>query len=118
MEDRIENGDYFWNNETQSLERIPVKARDLHRITIDMVTKSVQLENTPLAEENQKQMVDKLAALQASFEKFANKNKQIEVTDVILGRENTNAVHDQGGEERLQTREGMGQRAPEWQEVT
>lgn len=95
VEDRIENGDYFWNNETQSLERIPVKARDLHRITIDMVTKSVQLEDTPLAEENQKQMSDKLAALQASFEKFANNKKQITVTDVILGKENTDAVHDQ-----------------------
>lgn len=117
VEDRIENGDYFWNNETQTLERIPVKARDLHRITIDMVTKSVQLENTPLAEENQKQMTDKLAALQASFEKFANKQKQISVTDVILGKDTTDAFSEKR-EEGLPAGSGVGKEAPEWKEVT
>jgi len=117
MEDRLEKGDHYWNNSTQQLERIPVKARDLHRISVDLLNKSLELEAQPLAEDTNKQMVDQLAQLRQTFEKFAQgNNKQVEVTDVIFGKDSTDAVHDQR-EEGLQEGESVGETAQGWQEV-
>jgi len=43
LEDRVENGDYILNSKFGTIERIPLKARDIHRIASDFMDKREEI---------------------------------------------------------------------------
>lgn len=81
--DRLENGDYFFNQKTGVLERKPVAMRDAHLVAIGHTDRALLLEKKPQDEESNEKTQDRLLQLAEAFAKFANKAHRIEVIDAI-----------------------------------
>lgn len=87
VSDRLENGDFIYDQKTGQLRRKPVGLKDVHKVATDMMT----LQNKMITEEQhttaQENIADKLAALAAEFAKVSEKIEQkptVEVTDVVF----------------------------------
>jgi len=93
VSDRLENGDFIYDQKAGKLVRKPMAAKDLHKIAVDMIDKQAVLENkesVTIAEEN---VASKLEKLAQQFEQFANKveaKPAVEVTDVVFIQEGAN----------------------------
>lgn len=89
VEDRLENGDFVWDQKGQTLVRKPVPMKDAAKVLSDLSDrrqKLVTTEQHTVAEEGVKEKLEKLAK---SFEDFAHaqKEKTIQVTDVMFVKE-------------------------------
>lgn len=86
-EDRLKNGDWIYNNKTGELIRKPPNLRDVHRVSMDLVTKKHELEGRNQTSVPLEAIENKLKKLAESMTELANKTKkpQIEVTDVVFG---------------------------------
>lgn len=102
--DRLENGEWIFDQKTGNMHRKPVSLRDAHRTAVDLMDRADVLEKKPVEVMAQEKTQDLLAKLAAKFEELSR--PKVVVTDVILGVEN--AVHDQR-EEGLQEGEGVGE---------
>jgi hypothetical protein len=102
LEERIEFGDFVFDQKKSTIVRKPVGARDLHTIISDSVDKKIKLERPQQAEQDVVNVMDKLAALAANFSKLAQAQQSktiVEVTDVVFAEETTkkedNAIHEE-----------------------
>lgn len=96
IEERLEKGDYIYNQKTGVLSRKPVSMKDAAKLTTDLIDKRIKIESKESFTIAQENIAEKLATLAASFAELANKPKpQIEVTDVIFAQESVNAVHEE-----------------------
>lgn len=99
VEDRIENGDWILDSRTGEVRRVPVKLRDVHKVTMDMVDKRELIRTRPqrdkATEISQKETLLKLAQ---QFEEWSK--KQFGKTEKVIEGE-YNAVHEER-EEGLQ----------------
>ena len=102
VEDRLEKGDYVFDQKTGQMKRKPVNMKDAHKVSMDLIEKRNLILNrtAPLASEEQ--MSDKLLKMMKQFADFAQgkltENKIVDVTDVIIVEDNTkdsNAVHEE-----------------------
>lgn len=117
VEDRLDNGDWFYDQKSGELRRKPVVLRDATRVAMDMTNTALKLAEDPDVDgTSQKQVMDKLEVLKRQFEEFSKNKKVVEVVDVIFQGE-TNALHDQR-EKGLQEGKSLGREAPEWSEVS
>jgi len=82
MGDRLENGDYIYDQKTGSIIRKEVNLRDATLAFNSIHDRELKLEAKPQDEAQQKAIVDRLAALASKFEEIANK-RVVQVTDVI-----------------------------------
>lgn len=107
-EDRIINGDQFYNYKTGKIERKPVSLNTVHRVAVDLIGKSIELEKQPDTDLNQKQVLDKLEVLKRTFEQFAKHGKitSDDVIDIDF-KETDNALHEKR-EEGLQAGTSLG----------
>lgn len=85
--DRLENGDFKLNVKTGEIVRVPVQMKDAHRVAVDMVKVSTEIDGR---DNKQAKMDDdvssKLDSLAQRFAELANKVQAkpvVEVTDVI-----------------------------------
>lgn len=107
LEDRLENGDFVFDQKTGEMRRKPVNMRDAHKVAIDLIDKKAVLENNGPAHVSVEAIDDKLDKLAQRFAEIAKAAKQpvIEVTDVIYesaeSTEDKDAVHEEW-EEGLQ----------------
>lgn len=85
--DRLDNGDYIYDQKKGQLIRKPLVARDINIIAKDSLDRHLLLERKPLEQEQQQQISDRLAQLGEAFAKLANQKKTINVTDVIYVEE-------------------------------
>jgi hypothetical protein len=96
VSDRLENGDYIYDQKKSALVRKPVPLKDAHKVVTDFVNQQQKLitpEAHTIAEEGIKERLEKLAK---SFEAFAEKQTTkpaVIVTDVIFQEESDNAVY-------------------------
>lgn len=86
--DRIENGDFIYDQKKGELIRKPLQAKDLHKITIDMMDRKEILDKATEEKVDLKSNDDKLVDLAKRFADLAqmalDKPKPtIEVTDVV-----------------------------------
>lgn len=79
--DRLENGDFIYDQKTGALVRKPMLGKDAARIAGDFVDKALRLETRPREEESA--VVGRLEDLAKRFEELAQKKQPIQVTDVI-----------------------------------
>lgn len=93
LEDRIQNGDWIFNRATGELERKPVSLRDTTQAFNSIHDRKQKLDTRPKDEADNKQVMDRLAALASKFEEIAAKKQPIQVTDVIF-KEKEDAVLD------------------------
>src|SRR5690606_36127026 len=87
VEDRLENGDWQYNPKTGQLFRKPVSLKDAHRVTMDVSSKAIELDDKQVAApELQQATSDKFAELAQKFAELAQRaieKPPLEVTDVI-----------------------------------
>lgn len=87
-EDRVDNGDYVYDQKLGKLVRKPLNAAVVHTIAKDLFTQADSVESRPEQIQAEQKTQDVLQKLQETFENFVKKDKKaITVTDVILGRE-------------------------------
>lgn len=85
-EDRIQNGDWIYNNKEGCLMRKPVNLKDVHKVTMDLVDKREHLSNKQTPQVSMEALDDRLVKLAEKFAEIAKNNVKptIEVTDVII----------------------------------
>lgn len=86
-EDRIKNGDWFYNNKDGVLQRKPVGLKDVHKVTMDFIDKREHLANKTPTSVALEAVDERLKKLAEKFEQIANSRAPVEVTDVIIGEE-------------------------------
>lgn len=90
VSDRLEHGDFLYDQKAGKIVRKPMLAKDIHKIAVDMIDKRQTLEineNIVVAEETIQNRLEKLAK---SFEEFATKTLDkppVQVTDVMYIKE-------------------------------
>lgn len=90
IEDRMENGDFVYDQKTGQMKRKPVNMRDAHRVALDLQQVSTELLDRHLEEKSiSVDTIDKkLKDLADSFAKIAGTVREkpnADVTDVIFG---------------------------------
>lgn len=101
--DRLDNGDFFYDQKTGEVRRKPVQLKDAHAVATNLLDRSLKLQETPMDEVEKHKVNDTLSALAAAFEQFAKKNRK-EVIDVEID----DALYEER-EERLPAGEGVGE---------
>jgi transposase-like protein len=106
--DRLENGDWMYDQKTGQMIRKPVNIRDAHKVATDLMDKRTMLEKAAAPAQEQVQDVDRLEQLAEKFASFVMKKTEqppviVDVTDVTV-KDTTDALHE-GREEGL--REGV-----------
>jgi hypothetical protein len=92
VEDRLENGDFVYDQKTGKIRRKPVNMRDAHKVAVDLMDKKDMLIERHIAGDSiTTDKIEKtLADLAANFAKIANQintHGPVEVTDVIFGED-------------------------------
>lgn len=102
VEDRLQNGNYIFDQKTGELVRVPVNLKDAHKVGVDSMNQREILERGQADNLNEGQIDNKLAELATKFAAMVNKKiddkRTVEMADVV---EDNDAVHDQW-EEGLQ----------------
>lgn len=95
LSDRLENGDYYYDQRAGELRRKPVNMRDAHVVLKDTIDKRRVLDNKP-THISESRTEDKLAILAQKFDEFARsfRGEVIEVKPTLI--EDTNdALHEE-----------------------
>lgn len=102
--DRLENGDFVFNQKTGEVVRKEVSLRDVNVVAKDLMTQQINLQKQEKEEtvtQNQVSIQDQLKLLAQEFAKFNGKNTG-PVSDAVIIQETTNAefqgVVEQTGE--------------------
>lgn len=82
VQDRLENGDFFYDQKLGELVRRPVAMRDALNAASGLLERQTNLEKKPENEKAQQQVQDRLASLADAFAQMAKKTRKIEVFDV------------------------------------
>jgi hypothetical protein len=106
VSDRLANGDWIYDQKTGELRRKPVAMKDALKVATDLIDKQQKLERPDHAQVAQEGVMERLEKLAKTFEEFAtrkvdNERPTINVTDVIFGKEEQNALPEER-EEGLQ----------------
>jgi hypothetical protein len=91
--DRLDNGDWFFNQTSATLERKPVAMRDAHQVAVSFMDRTMKLDAAPQAAEQAATVNDRLTQLAEAFAKMAQKTTKLEVIDV----EYTDAIPEERG---------------------
>lgn len=96
--DRLENGDWIYDQKTGQMVRKPVAMKDAQKTVNDFIDKREKLNRTQSHTVAQEHIEDKLAKLAQAFTELAKPKQPIQVTDVIFAEEQveeiTNALDD------------------------
>ena len=95
VQDRLENGDYIYDNKTGQMIRKPVPLKDAHKVVTDFIDRRHKLITVEEHKANEDSVKKRLADLAKNFEEFALSAKTkppVQVTDVIFTSEVTSNV--------------------------
>jgi len=81
--DRLENGEFIYNQKTGEMMRKPVQARDAHKIAVDFLDQSRQVEATQTKEVTDQAVAGRLTQLAEAFAQMANKTSRVEQIEHI-----------------------------------
>jgi hypothetical protein len=85
MEDRIKDGDYEFDRKTGSLRRVPVKLKDVHKVTSDLIDKRQVLRKQPTSiTEQQTTTDDRLLKLAEQFAAMAGILREEKVVQHVV----------------------------------
>lgn len=82
--DRLENGEYIYDDKTGKIKRVPAKLRDTNKVLTDMIDKRDLIRKTSKPEKREELTVDHLVKLAEAFASFSGKKlpeKDISVID-------------------------------------
>lgn len=91
LADRLDKGDFFYDQKTGELRRKPVSMRDTHAVAKDLITQRRVLDNKPVqaTETSMEQTLQMLAA------KFADFAKTIKEKERVIEAEVVDAIHEE-----------------------
>jgi transposase-like protein len=100
VEDRLEKGDFFYDQKTGQVVRKEVSLRDAHEVMKSSFQMRESIEKPQAAEMEEGSISDKLTALAKQFEQFAVAQKEkapINVTDVVFleNKENEDSIPEE-----------------------
>ena len=86
VEDRLEHGDFVYDQKTGQMRRKPVAMRDAHKVSMDLIDKRNLLLNNNKTVQTDEQMSDKLLKMMQQFAEFAqgklDKNNIVEDVEI------------------------------------
>lgn len=83
--DRLENGEYIYDDKTGKIKRVPAKLRDTHRVLSDMIDKKKLIQKTNKPEKREEVTMDHLVKLAEAFASFTGKKIPEKDISVIEG---------------------------------
>lgn len=87
VEDRLQNGNYIFDQKTGELVRVPVNLKDAHKVGVDSMNQREILERGQADNLNEGQIDNKLAELATKFAAMVNKKiddkRTVEMADVV-----------------------------------
>lgn len=88
VEDRLEHGNFVFDQKQGVVRRVPVSLKDAHKVAIDSVVQKDLLANKNIEQINDGQVLDKLAQLAEKFadmatKRFIQNQTELEVLDII-----------------------------------
>jgi hypothetical protein len=95
LEDRLHNGDYFYDQKNGAIVRRPIGAFAVNKILNDGIDRSILIEKLAKTEKNldkKEKIMDRLLQLSEQFSRFAHA-KEIDVN--LLSEENQNSLHEE-----------------------
>lgn len=100
VSDRLENGDFMYDQKTGQMIRKPVNIRDAHKVATDLMEKRTMLDKAAAPVQEQTQDVDRLEQLAEKFASFVLKKTEqapviVDVTDVTIKTQDNSAVESQ-----------------------
>lgn len=98
VSDRLENGDFMYDQKTGQMIRKPVNIRDAHKVATDLMEKRTMLEKAAAPAQESVQDDNRLEQLAEKFASFVLKKTEqapviVDVTDVVVKEDN--ALHDE-----------------------
>lgn len=78
--DRIANGEFILNMKTGKVDRVPVKLRDAHRVSVDLIDKYNLIRGKPTSRIEKVAVEDAMLKLAAQFQEWAKSLKKEEKT--------------------------------------
>lgn len=88
VEERLEHGDYVYDQKSGQMRRKPVSMKDAHKVSMDLIEKKHLIDNRNAPSASEEQMQDKLLKMMIQFSEFAQgklkENNTIEVEDVEI----------------------------------
>lgn len=86
VDDRLDHGDYVYDQKTGQMRRKPVSMKDAHKVAMDLVDKRDKILNRHQPDASEEQMNDKLLKMMKQFADFAQgklvQNSTVEAEDV------------------------------------
>ena len=76
--DRLQNGDFVYNSKTGTIDRSPVKLRDAHRVSVDLIDKYNLIRGKPTSRVEKVAVEDAMVKLANQFQEWAKSLKQRE----------------------------------------
>jgi hypothetical protein len=93
--DRVENGDFIYDNKSGEIKRKPVNMKDAAKVSVDLITKRELLRGnaTERKETTQVSVADQLKELALEFAKWQNPKKQpdLELVEIVDEKEDLDA---------------------------
>lgn len=103
VEDRLEHGDFVYDQKTGAMRRKPVAMRDAHKVGLDLDAKRDLILGRQAPAASNEQIDAKLSKLAQSFADIVNGRKAINTSDAIdVEVKESNSAVDEGWEEGLQ----------------
>jgi transposase-like protein len=81
--DRLENGEWIYDQKTGEMRRKPMQGRDAHKIAVDFLDKSWEIDDKQTKEVTDDAVAGRLGELAEAFANMAKKTISVEVVDVI-----------------------------------
>jgi hypothetical protein len=98
VEDRLEKGDFFYDQKTGKIARKEVSLKDAHDVMQTSFKMRAAVEKPPEAALEESSVMDKLQNLAKQFEQFAAQQKEkpkVEVTDVVFIEEKEHGMQEE-----------------------
>jgi len=83
VEDRLEKGDFIYDQKAGKLIRKPMQAKDIHKIAVDMMDRRENLDMHREVVQNQQSIAEKLQQLAETFSSTVTKKEVIDVEDAV-----------------------------------
>ena len=93
--DRIENGDFIFDPKSGSIRRSPVKLKDVHRVSVDLIDKRDLIRKRPQEQIEQSATVDILRKLANQFAEWAKIHVAPKGEPKVIEGEVVDAVYEE-----------------------
>lgn len=101
VEDRLENGNFIYDQKTGKIRRVPVSLKDAHKVAIDSVEKRELIATRNVEKANDGEIISKLEQLALKFAEMAgqkiiqDENRTVEMADVVEEELKTEELEEQ-----------------------